>query len=178
MWRSPLRNICVTNYHGYIPLVVNTFRSFSHSWRITGFVTKVSRLVSLVEQELLTLPEHPSSPPVFSGVRSTRSLVLCIMFVDRCLSFCPIVCPFSFDYCLSFCPFSFDYCLSFCPFSFDYCLSFCPFSFDYYLSFFFWLLSVLLSFFFRLLSVLLSFFFWLLSVLFNDYRKWQQIPTL
>ena len=38
-------------------------------------------------QELLTLPEHLSSPPVFSGVRVTRSLVLCVCFVDRCLYF-------------------------------------------------------------------------------------------
>ena len=40
-----------------------------------------------MEQELLTLPEHLSSPPVFSGVRVTRSLVLYVCFVDRCLSF-------------------------------------------------------------------------------------------
>jgi hypothetical protein len=33
--------------------------------------------------------EHLSSPPVFSGVRVTLSLVLCVCFVDRCLSFCP-----------------------------------------------------------------------------------------
>ena len=32
--------------------------------------------VPLAEQELLTLPEHLSSPPVFRGVRVTRSLVL------------------------------------------------------------------------------------------------------
>ena len=38
------------------------------------------RRVSLVEQELLTLPEHPSSNPVFSWVRVIRSLVLCVMF--------------------------------------------------------------------------------------------------
>ena len=38
----------------------------------------------LVEQELLTLPEHLSSPP---GFRVTRSLVLCVCFVNRCLSF-------------------------------------------------------------------------------------------
>jgi hypothetical protein len=38
-----------------------------------------------VEQELLTLPEHPSSLPVFSGARVTRSVVLCVGFVDRCL---------------------------------------------------------------------------------------------
>jgi len=29
------------------------------------------------------------SPPVFSGVHVTRSLVLCECFVDRCLYFCP-----------------------------------------------------------------------------------------
>ena len=50
--------------------------------------------VSLVEQELLTLLEHLSSPTVFSGVRVTRSLVLCVCIVDRCLSFC----PFSFGH--------------------------------------------------------------------------------
>jgi len=49
-----------------------------------------------VEQELLTLPEHLSSPPVFSGVRVTRSLVLYVCFVDRCLSFC----TFSFGPCV------------------------------------------------------------------------------
>jgi hypothetical protein len=48
-----------------------------------------------VEQELLTLPENPSSPPVSSGVRVTRSLVLYVCFVDRCLSFC----IFSFGHC-------------------------------------------------------------------------------
>ena len=37
-----------------------------------------------------TLPEHLTSHPVFSGVRVTRSLVLCVCFVDRCLSFCPL----------------------------------------------------------------------------------------
>jgi hypothetical protein len=31
---------------------------------------------SLMEQELLTLPEHLNSPPAVSGVRVTRSLVL------------------------------------------------------------------------------------------------------
>jgi hypothetical protein len=45
-----------------------------------------------MEQELCTLPEHLSSPPVFNWVRVTRSLVLCVCFVDRCLSFYPISC--------------------------------------------------------------------------------------
>ena len=43
--------------------------------------------VPLVEQELPTLPEHMRSPSVFSGVRVTRSLVLCV-----CLQI--FVCPF------------------------------------------------------------------------------------
>jgi hypothetical protein len=53
---------------------------------ITRFVTRLTRQVLLVEQELITLPEHLSSPPIFSGVRVTRSLDLYISFVDRCLS--------------------------------------------------------------------------------------------
>ena len=48
--------------------------------------------------ELLTLPEHMSSPMVLSRVRVVRSLVLCVCFVDRCLSFFfwPL-CYLSFD---------------------------------------------------------------------------------
>jgi len=58
--------------------------------------------VPLVEQELLTLLGILSSPPFFSGVRVTRSLVLCVCFVDCCLSFCtlifwPLCCLFFFD---------------------------------------------------------------------------------
>ena len=73
----PLWNICVTNDHVYVPLVVNTSQSFLHSWLITGFVTRLTRRVPLVKQELLTLPQHLNSQPVFSGVHVTRSLVLC-----------------------------------------------------------------------------------------------------
>jgi hypothetical protein len=38
----------------------------------------------------------PEITPGFSGVRVTRSLVLCVCFVDRCLSFC----TFSFGHCV------------------------------------------------------------------------------
>jgi hypothetical protein len=41
------------------------------------------RRLPLVGQELPTLREHLS----FSGVRVTRYLLLCVCFVDRCLSF-------------------------------------------------------------------------------------------
>ena len=84
---------CVTNDHGYVPLVVITYQSFPHSWVILGFVTRLTRRVPLVEQEVLTLPEHVNSLPVFSGVRVTRSLVLCVCFVDRYLSY------FHFSFC-------------------------------------------------------------------------------
>jgi hypothetical protein len=85
--------------HGPICIVVKTSRSFSHSRLITGCVTILPRRVPLVEQELLILPEHLSSPPGFSGVRVTRSLVLYVYFVDRCLSFFfwPLCCLFFFD---------------------------------------------------------------------------------
>ena len=43
--------------------------------------------VPLVEQELLTFSEHLSSPPVFGRSRVTRSLGLCVCFVDRCFPF-------------------------------------------------------------------------------------------
>jgi hypothetical protein len=92
----PLWNICVTNYHGYVPLVVNTSRCFPRSWFITGFLTTLTRRYSLVVQELFNLPEHLSSPPIFSGVRVSRSLVLYVCFVDHCLSFC----TFSFGHCV------------------------------------------------------------------------------
>ena len=40
----------------------------------------MTRWVPLVEQELLTLPGHLSSPQIFIGVRVTRSLVWYVMF--------------------------------------------------------------------------------------------------
>jgi hypothetical protein len=62
--------------HRYVPLAVNTFQSFPHSWYIIEFVTRVTRQVPLLDEELLTVLEHL----VLSGVCVTRSLVLCVMF--------------------------------------------------------------------------------------------------
>jgi hypothetical protein len=42
------------------------------------------------------VPEHLNSPPGFSEVRVSRSLVLYVCFVDLCLSFC----TFSFGHCV------------------------------------------------------------------------------
>ena len=86
-----LRRFCGTNDHGYVPFVVSTNRSFPHSWLLKGFVTN-STTVPHVEQDLLTLPEHMNSLPVFIGVRVARSLVCCVMF---CRSlFVPLSCFF------------------------------------------------------------------------------------
>jgi hypothetical protein len=63
------------------------------------FFKQNSKRVPLVEQELLILPEHLSSPPVFSEVCVTRSLVLCVYFVDRCFCtffFWSLFCMFFF----------------------------------------------------------------------------------
>ena len=56
----------------------------------------MSYIVSPVEQELPTLLEHLRSPSIFSGIRVTRSVVLCVCFVDLHLS----LCTFSFDHCV------------------------------------------------------------------------------
>jgi hypothetical protein len=46
--------------------------------------------------KLLSISKLLNKPPVFSGIRVTWSLVLCVCFVDRCLSFC----HFSFGHCV------------------------------------------------------------------------------
>ena len=63
---------------------------------VAWFVTRLTRRVSLVKQDLLTRPVHLSSPSIFSVVRVTRSLVLHVCLVDRYLSFN----TFSFDHCV------------------------------------------------------------------------------
>ena len=97
-----IRTHLKTNDQRYVPLVVNTSRSFPHSWVITGFVTRLTRRIPLVEQELPTFSEHLSSPPDFSGVPFIRSFVLWVCFVNRCLSFFsfsfwPLCCLYFFD---------------------------------------------------------------------------------
>jgi hypothetical protein len=72
--------ICVSNDHGYVPLVVSTSRTFPNSWFITGFVAKVTPRALLVERELHTLQEHFSSPPVFIWILVALSLVFCMVF--------------------------------------------------------------------------------------------------
>ena len=102
--------------------------------------------MSLVEQELPTLPEHLSLSPVLSGVRVTRSLVLYVCSWSFCSFPLTIVLfvllPFSFGHCvicpfvlflwplcyLPFCPFPLAIVLFvLLPFSFGHCVI-CPFA--------------------------------------------------
>ena len=90
--------VYVTNDHRYVPLVVSTCRFFSRSW----LITRVTRQVSLVEQELPTLLEHLSSLPVFREVHVAPSLVFCVMFcrslfVLLYFIFWPLCCLSFFD---------------------------------------------------------------------------------
>ena len=61
----------------------------------------------------------------FSGVRVIRSLVLCVCFLDRCLSFC----PFSFVHCVVCSSSIYRFWVSSISSSFGYCLV--PLFFNY-----------------------------------------------
>ena len=54
-----------------------------HQWSIS---CPPKGVLDLYRRQFI-LPEHMSSPPVFSEVRVTLSLVLCVCFVNRCLYF-------------------------------------------------------------------------------------------
>jgi hypothetical protein len=56
------------NDHRYVPLIVSTAWSFTHSLLINGFVTIFTRRVSLMDQDLQTLLEHLSSPRSLVGL--------------------------------------------------------------------------------------------------------------
>ena len=76
----------------------------SHQWCFTW-------RVSLVEQELLTIPEHMSStppPPVFSRIIVAQSSVICVEIQSSFR-------PYSFNHCIFW---LFFWYLQNCPFSF------------------------------------------------------------
>jgi hypothetical protein len=81
--------------------------SFPRSLLITGFVTRVSRYVSHVEEDLPTYPEHPSSSSVFINVLVARSLVFCVILCRSLFvlfSFCHCdVCPSTYGFELLLC---------------------------------------------------------------------------
>jgi hypothetical protein len=74
----------------------NPSRFFPHSWLITGLVTRLTRRVPLVEQELLTLLEHRSSPSGINGV-SLMCMFCWSLFVLLHYFVLPFCCLFVFD---------------------------------------------------------------------------------
>jgi hypothetical protein len=73
-----MRNICVTNDHGYFKFIIITIGSFPHSWPIIGFVTRVTRRVPLIEKEL----------PLFrSTLGHPRCLVVCMLLNTNVFSY-------------------------------------------------------------------------------------------
>ena len=110
---NPTKNQQLVLWYHFINQILNFqesgkfLRKFNLRWcscRLTA------RRVSHVEQELRTLSEHTSSPPLFSGVRVTRSLVFFVMFCRslfvplsfKTFSFCHwFVCPLIYGSWLS-----------------------------------------------------------------------------
>ena len=78
-----------TFYFCYLYLFSFTGVQRDYHIRLCSCRFTVTRRMSLVEQELLTLPEHLSSVTDFSELRVAQSLVFCMWFiVDHRLSFC------------------------------------------------------------------------------------------
>ena len=59
-------------------------------------MTRIARWVPLVEQELVTFPEHVGSFPVISGIRVVRSLFFCVVI---CRSLFFLLCFFLWALC-------------------------------------------------------------------------------
>ena len=99
--KSPLGLVlyCYLN----MPTINKTYPILSYPilWLITGFVTRLTERVSLVEQELLTIPEHLSSPRVLVGSCFSIISFICMscrsLFVLLCFLFWPLCCLFFFD---------------------------------------------------------------------------------
>ena len=66
----------------------------------------VKCITSLIEQKLITIPEHPTSSPIFSGVRVSQSLVVCVAFCRSLFVLLPL-CRFYFGHCIV-CPSIYD----------------------------------------------------------------------
>ena len=64
-----------------ITIQVSKQTKLIHSWLINGFLTRLTRRVPLVEQELLALPEHLSSFRFQWGSCSSVFSVMCMFYI-------------------------------------------------------------------------------------------------
>ena len=94
-WLTDTEYIFVIN----VPFILIVIESLPHSYYITGYVTRGTRKMPLVKQELLTLLEHLRSPQfvVWFVLLNLEFSVYC--FVDHCLSFWSLYC-LSFGHCI------------------------------------------------------------------------------
>jgi hypothetical protein len=65
----------------------STINLLCHKWLITGFVTRLTRRASLVKQNCIPFRSISFLYLLFINFFIIRSFVLCVCFVDRCLSF-------------------------------------------------------------------------------------------
>ena len=79
-------------------IVMLNLQNFAYIYDLPPDLWQEKQQVPLVEQELLTLPKHLSSPTVLCGVNVAQYLVVCVVFCIVCsfvsFLFCHcIVCP-------------------------------------------------------------------------------------
>ena len=105
---DPCCDICYELLHlfcrRFMLYLLFTFTGVQHDFhiRLCSCHWTVTQRVQLVEQELLTLPGHLSSPPVYSGARVAQSLAFCVvfgssLFVSLTFSFWSLYFLFFFD---------------------------------------------------------------------------------
>ena len=73
-----LQNNCITSDYGYVPFIVITISSCPPSGRITGFVTRETRRVQIMEQ---------GCTRVYLRVCIAQYFVLCVVFCKYLLVF-------------------------------------------------------------------------------------------
>ena len=76
--RKDRQRLAILPIFNALSSIFYAFRQCTYPVHIQCYYTGI--LVPLVEQKLPTLPEHLSSPPVFSGVRVDLSFVFCVEF--------------------------------------------------------------------------------------------------
>ena len=92
--RIQTTNNLLHSQHDWPWILSSSFQK--HSPVLSSFTTYYTTGATSGAGTALTLPVHLSSLPAFSWVRVTRSLLLYVCFVDRCLSFC----TFAFGHCV------------------------------------------------------------------------------
>jgi hypothetical protein len=90
----------------HVPFTVMTIQYIpTFLLKIEFLVTRLTRRVPLVEQELHTHPEHMSSPPVFSSIFSFICMLCRSLFLLLCIFLLAIVLSFLHRYTISDYPF-------------------------------------------------------------------------